>query len=125
MTYNGTAPYTKGPVVEYPTAPHVPWHPGGFPATEHWAALVNDARWGMGIVNTDTTTFLGGFAGTPGSGGPQDPQTGYLAPIAKVQLGPASVYTFTFHLVLGDLDTIRSYAYAVRPAGNGTRLGGK
>lgn len=115
MTYTGAAPFSNASIVELPTTPHVPWHPGKFSATEHWAALVNDDHFGVGIVNPGTATFLGGFAGTPGPGGPTDGSTGYLAPIADLSLRANSTYSYTFHLVLGDIDTIRSYAYQVRP----------
>lgn len=101
------------PTVEYSTAPYVPWTPGLFPATEHWAALVDDNNWGMGVVSPSLTQMLGGFAGRPGKGGPHDDPTGYLAPTARVALPRNAVYTFEFHLVLGDLPTIRSYAYQV------------
>ena len=66
-------------------------------------------------MNAEQQTILGGFAGNPGAGGSGDPSTGYLAPVAQVALGATDVYTYTFHLILGDLDTIRSYAYEHRP----------
>ena len=40
-----------------------PWVPGAFTADEHWAALVDESGWGMGVVNLDTTDFIGGFSG--------------------------------------------------------------
>ena len=54
----------------------------------------------------------GGFSGKPGSGGSSDPQTGYLAPVAQVALPHDVTYTFEFWLALGNLETIRAYAYA-------------
>ena len=80
VTYNGSAPWTNQPTVEYATDPlhSPPWHPGMFPATEHWAAFVNDDQFGLGVVNENTTTFLGGFSGQPGPGGPQSSATGYI-----------------------------------------------
>merc|ERR1711924_118528 len=54
-----------------------PWIPGHIQADEHWAALVNRDGWGMGVINFDTTDFLGGFSGVKGAGGPLDPPTGY------------------------------------------------
>ena len=38
-------------------------------------------------VNFDVDTFLGGFSGTPGSGGSDDPQTGYGAGLSIVSHG--------------------------------------
>ena len=71
----------------------------------------------MGVINPTTTTFLGGFSGPKVPGGTSDPQTGYIAPIAQVQLGPKVTYTFTSYLVLGDLATIRSFAMQVLKPG--------
>eukprot|EP01006_Ploeotia_vitrea_P007984 TRINITY_DN18765_c0_g1_i1.p1 TRINITY_DN18765_c0_g1~~TRINITY_DN18765_c0_g1_i1.p1 ORF type:complete len:306 (-),score=24.81 TRINITY_DN18765_c0_g1_i1:57-974(-) len=115
FTYNGSAPWTKAPVVEYSTAPHVPWHPGSFPVTEHWAAMMDkEASYGMGVINTKATHFLGGFAGTPGSGGPHDNPTGYIAPTWRQALPWNIVFEYDFFLVLGNMDTIRAYAYEVQ-----------
>lgn len=91
-----------------------PWVPGAFSADENWAALVNKDGFGMGIVNFNTTSFIGGFSGKKGSGGPYDPQTGYIAPVKTLALPPGASYTFDFYLVLGDIDTIRAYAQQVR-----------
>eukprot|EP00038_Savillea_parva_P017002 m.226572 g.226572 ORF g.226572 m.226572 type:complete len:71 (-) comp36298_c0_seq1:27-239(-) len=67
----------------------------------------------MGVINPSTQVFLGGFSGPKVPGGSSDPQTGYIAPVAQVQLGPNVTYTFTSYLVLGDLATIRSFAQQV------------
>ena len=82
ITYNGSAPWTNSPVSEYkvgfrgPGAPGGAWIPGLFTPTEHWAAFVDSDGFGMGVVNFHVDTFLGGFSGKPGSGGPEDPATG-------------------------------------------------
>ena len=117
VTYNGSSPWSGAPTVEYATDPlhSPPWHPGFFPATEHWAALLNDGGWGMGVVNANVSNFLGGFSGAPGAGGPHDNPTGYIAPVDTAALGPKDSYEYEFHLVLGDLATIRSYAEQVVP----------
>ena len=110
-TYNGSDPWNNKPVVQYSTAPNVPWHPGAFPATENWAALINDENWGMGVANFDTTTFLGGFAGTPNQGGATDSNTGYIAPNMKLDLTYDITYKYNFTLILGYLDDIRKIVY--------------
>lgn len=92
-----------------------PWIPGAFTAEENWAALVNKEGYGMGVVNFETTNFIGGFSGKKGVGGPYDPQTGYIAPVKSVALPSQGTYEYTFYLVLGDIDTIRAYANQVRP----------
>jgi hypothetical protein len=92
------------------------WTPGRFSADENWAAMMNkDLTFGMGVVNYNTTTFVGGFSGQKGHGGSTDPSTGYVSPVAKASLPWNAQFSFTFHLVLGDLNTIRSYAHQARP----------
>ena len=91
-----------------------PWVPGNFLADENWAALVDKNGYGMGIVNFDTTNFVGGFSGKKGSGGQYDASTGYIAPVKTVPLPAQSSYTFTFYVVLGDVPTIRAYAQQIR-----------
>eukprot|EP00035_Acanthoeca_spectabilis_P031116 m.12525 g.12525 ORF g.12525 m.12525 type:complete len:370 (+) comp4558_c0_seq1:90-1199(+) len=117
VTYNGSAPYTHAPTAEY-DAINGPgergMRPGRFPATEHWAAFVDEDGFGMGIVCTVTDTFQANFYGNAGPGGSYDPSTGYIS----VALGPNDVFEFTFHLVLGNIAAIRSYAYTV--AGHAT-----
>ena len=39
--------------------------------------------------------------------------TTYIAPIKNLALSANDLYEFTFHLVLGDIAAIRSYAYLV------------
>ena len=86
---------------------------GRFTPTEHWAAFVNKDNFGLGVVNSETSDFIAGFSGAKGSGGPHDSPTGYIAPIKSVQLGADEDYTFTSHLVLGDISSIRAYAIKV------------
>jgi hypothetical protein len=87
-----------------------------FTPTEHWAALVNEDGWGLGVVNHDVTQFLAGFSGAKGKGGSTDSPTGYIAPVAQVQLPHNITFTFISYLVLGDVETIRSFAEQTRPA---------
>ena len=118
ITYNGSRPFTSDAVVEYVpgwrTGGGFPWVPGHFRATESWAAMVNQDGWGVGIVSPSTTDFLGGFSGKKGPGGSSDPSTGYIAPTANVPIIPQGEFSFTFYLVLGDVPTIRSFAWQVQ-----------
>lgn len=109
VTYNGSAPYTEAAISEYNNQgePSVRGrHPGPFPATEHWAAYVNDDGYGMGIVSLETDTFHGHYYGA-------NANCSYVSPIKEMTLLAHGVYNFTFHLVLGDIAAIRSYAYKV------------
>ena len=109
FTYSDTEPFTNAPMKELPTGPS---SPNGFVATEHWAAMVDDKEWGLGVFQPETSQMLGRFFGDhPGTGGPTDDATGYIAPVNEEILDWNIVYNFTFHLIVGDLDTIRSTVY--------------
>jgi hypothetical protein len=108
-TYTAAAPYTGGPLTEI-TADLL--NPTQFHATEHWAANVDGAGVGLGIVNPEVETFLGGFWGTRGSGGSFDDATGYIAPTRPEILDWNISYEYTYALVMGTLDEIRAYAVA-------------
>ena len=109
----------KGEIREYnasfDNSKPFPWVPGAFVADENWAALVNKDGYGMGIVNFETTNFIGGFSGRKGSGGPYDAATGYIAPVKTIALPSNEKFSYTFYLVLGNVETIRAYARQVRP----------
>lgn len=116
FTYNGTSPFTGGPVVELNTDGPI-WTPGTFTTTESWAAMLDSGgTWGLGVYQPDTMRFSAGFYGTRGSGGPSDPQTGYIAPNQDEIIDWDIVYDFKYHLILGNLDTIRSYVYQNPPS---------
>ena len=118
MTYTGDAPYTQGALerITQKTEPGFPWK--FWNATEHWAALVNEEDWGLGIVMPASTRFCGGFSGKEGSGGTLDAPTGYIAPLGKEELDHNITYDFEYVLVLGKLEEIRRVAEAVtKPAG--------
>ncbi|KAK3256425.1 hypothetical protein CYMTET_34440, partial [Cymbomonas tetramitiformis] len=96
------------------------WDPGHFVANEHWAAMLNMAQWGVGLFSTDTVQFVGGFsAGSAGKkpdsathpGSPSDEATAYLAAVGDVDLGAEDEYQYKYALVLGNLETIRNFAY--------------
>jgi hypothetical protein len=119
ITYNGSQPFTAGTataeyVAGWDDAAAFPWLPGHFPATEGWAAMVDANGFGVGIVNGEQSSFVGGFAGQKGPGGPTDASTGYLAPTASVAIPPTGESRFTFHLVVGNVDTIRAFAWQVQ-----------
>lgn len=106
VAYNGTEPFTNGPLTVFPLKT-----PQAVLASEHWAALVNKDNWGLGVFQPGTIHINAGFFGTPGDYGPQDNPTGYLGPNHMEILDWNITYRYTFHLVLGTLDTIRGYAY--------------
>lgn len=117
FTYDGDRPFTDGTLTEIPPKPAKEKRPDWTPffATEHWAALVDDHDWGLGVVHPGVYRFLGGFWGKPGSGGPMDDATGYIAPIRRELLDHNIVYEYRYTLILDSLRRIRQYASDHRP----------
>jgi hypothetical protein len=120
FTYDGDKPFTKGPLrvidkvwdTRTPPAEVVggPWD--HWYCTENWAALVNDDDFGVGIWTPGTYDYKGGFAGKPGSGGPNDGPTGYISPIRREILDHNIQYDYTYTLIVGKVEEIRDYVYA-------------
>ena len=79
------------------------------------AALVDKNGYGVGVVNHNADVFLGGFSATKGAGTSSSVNSGYLAPIANVQIQYNATYTYISYLVLGNIETIRSFAEQTRP----------
>ncbi len=111
FTYDGATPFSGTRIRQIPnTGP--PW--ASWKATENWAALVDNANRGVGVVHRGIYSFIGGFHGQPGRGGPQDDSTGYIAPVRQEILDHNIVYDYSYALVLGTLEEIRAYAVAHR-----------
>ncbi|MCA9152501.1 MAG: hypothetical protein KDA92_24530 [Planctomycetales bacterium] len=83
-------------------------------ATENWAALVRDDDFGVGIWSPGTYSFIGGFAGEPGKGGPKDAPTGYIAPLRAEVLDHNIQYAYEYELIVGTLTDIRAYVQSSR-----------
>ena len=119
FTYDGDQPFTGGPLrlvdkvwdtrIPPAEAPGGPWD--SWYATENWAALVNEADFGVGIWTPNTFAYTGGFAGVPGSGGPKDGPTGYISPTRSEILDHDIVYAYDYTLIVGALTEIRDYVY--------------
>jgi hypothetical protein len=110
FTYTGDAPYTGDALTEIQNS-GPPWE--YWTATEHWSALVDDDGWGLGVHHAGAQLTVGGFHGSPGWGGPTAVNTGYIAPLHTDLLDHDIVYTYTYTLILGDLeDDIRAWAVA-------------
>ena len=113
VTYEGSSPYTHARVQDDTDqakrfAFYTPEH-YGMKATEHWAALVNKAGFGVGLFEPDVTDMIG-ISGYQG-GRP----SGYLAGVREELMDSNIVYDFTYTLVVGTVGQIRAYAYAHRP----------
>jgi hypothetical protein len=117
MTYTGDSPFADKPLKEIPKQPAKEGKPQWttFFAAEHWAALVDDKDWGLGVIQPDVVRFIGGFYGKPNRGGPADDPSGYVAPVRQEILDHSIVYDYRYTLVLDSLPNIRKEAYRQRP----------
>ena len=114
VSYVGTAPYTGAPLTELCTRENeLGWPWVSYCPTEHWAALVDDEGYGLGVCNAMTNRFIGGFAGKMGQGGPKDAPTGYISPLLTETLDCNIVYDYAYSLLLGQLGEIRAEACAL------------
>jgi len=112
-SYTGTQPFTGGAVATLPNTPPPSW--GSFRGTEGWAAYVDADDWGLGVVNPGVVSFKGGFFTSGTATLPTSPSTGYFSPLRAEILDHNIVYDYTYHLVLGTVSDIRSFAVANRP----------
>src|SRR5262249_33594540 len=109
VTYDGAAPYTNAPADDLsPLATRPVFVPDAHPfdASEHWAALLDDSDFGVGLFEPDLRTFVG-LSGYEG-GWP----AGYIAGTRPERIDANIVYRYDYTLVLGSLSRIRAYAYA-------------
>ena len=114
FTYDGDAPFTGAPFREVTDDRGGFFVPGpSFLATEHWAALVNEEGFGIGLFEPRLTRF----SGIPGNEYAVDYGwvNGYLASSTNENLDSTPVYTYDYTLVVASLDKIRAYAVAHRP----------
>lgn len=117
VSYTGDKPFTDQPLTEIAKQPAEDGKPQWttFFASEHWAALVDDNNWGLGIIHPGAIRFIGGGYGEPGTGGPADDSCGYVAPVRREILDHNMVYEYRYALVLDSLKSIRQKAYQQRP----------
>jgi len=115
MTYTGDKPFKGGELTEISRTPRhsrFPWN--HFKSSENWAALVDKDNSGFGVWAPGLHQFLGGFAGTPGSGGPTDTHTGYVTPLSHEILDHNIKYQYSYTLIVGSVEQIRNYVYKNR-----------
>ncbi len=105
MTYDGLLPFQNKPMREINNA-GPPWE--YWKSTENWAALVNDQNWGLGVFHAGAYQFVGGCSGKRNTGGPNDPPTGYIAPLHTEIIDHNIVYEYEYALILGWLKDIRA-----------------
>jgi hypothetical protein len=110
LTYRGDHPFTGDAPTQINVRLDKDGHWESWPATEHWAAQLDDHDWGLGVWSPTALQFSGGFYSEPGRGGPSDAPTGYIAPNQKEILDHNIVYDYRYELILGTLAQIRAHA---------------
>ena len=107
MSYTGDKPFTQDKLTHVTNDWRKPWPWTRFVATERWAALVNDANWGLGVFKEDGGEFHGGIHGDARSDDPKHGSTAYVAPIHMENLDHNIVYEHRTEFVVGTLAEIR------------------
>jgi hypothetical protein len=116
ISYQGDRPFTAGAAADAPKpAGKHPW--SQWQGTENWAALLDSQDRGLGLITPGRVHFTGGFAGAPGPNDTLGNGTGYLAGQGQEILDHDIAYEFTYELVVGSLDEIRTRAAAVHRTG--------
>ena len=121
-TYNGSAPFTGGPLTEQPAT----WPWSSFTSGERWMAFTNASGYGVGVVSPFVAHFGSGFFNNGVNGaydcvpkgyGPYDNPTGYIAPWSSEVIDPRFPFSYRFALVLGQLEAIRAYVALAHQSG--------
>lgn len=107
MSYTGDHPFTGAPLTQVSNDWHAPWPWTRFTATERWAALVDDANWGLGVFKDDGGEFHGGIYGDERSADPKHGSTAYVAPIHRENFDYNIVYEHRTSFMVGQLAEIR------------------
>lgn len=88
---------------------------------EKWAACVNSDDWGLGVYCPVAEAIAGGYSTSRKkiSGKYNSGTTGYIAPLADVNLGMFDTYEYQTDLIIGTVDEIRNYVYQKKNKGVG------
>jgi hypothetical protein len=112
-SYFGDQPFTSAPL----SNPEAVDPSGGYPGyygdnivTENWMAFVDDNKWGIGVYNPGCTNFMAGLSGWTW-GEAESGSTSYIAPVKNVILNKNTVYEYTYYLIIGTINEIRSEIY--------------
>jgi hypothetical protein len=117
LMYTGDKPFTGDALRELRNDHKEDWPWVNSLPTEGWAALVNDAGTGIGVMVPSPLEFHGGYFGKRGVGGETDANTGYMSPIASEVLDHNVVFDYRADFVVGSIGEIRAAAEKHRPRG--------
>lgn len=74
--------------------------------TEHWAAYVDDNKWGIGLY-TPGTSYMTTYR-NKGASGPMGGGCSYFAPVRKFAVTPGLVFEYDAYLFIGQVDEMRT-----------------
>ena len=107
-TYVGASPFTNDTLSNPPVVNLSSSFWGRYlGVSEHWMAFVDDDMKGIGVYNPKCNYFLAGMAGEPGYEA-LDGSTSYIAPVKKESLSKNSVYDYTYFIIVGTVEEIRT-----------------
>ena len=81
--------------------------------TENWMAFVDDSNFGMAVYTPICNNFLAGMSGKPG-GEAESGSTSYIAPVKSINMQKNTVFEYTYYLLIGDLNEMRSTIYDLK-----------
>lgn len=112
VSYIGNAPCTDDSITELCNKENgLGWPWVNYKPTEGWAALVDDNGYGLGVYNSVSANWIGGFAGNMGEGGEEkDFPTGYISPLSWDILDHNIQFDYEYSLIVGNIADIRAYA---------------
>lgn len=109
--YGGVTPFTNDTLSNPPVVNLSSGFWGRYlSVSEHWMAFVDDDMNGIGVYNPICNYFIAGMAGEPGYEA-LDGSTSYIAPVKKEALSKNSVYDYTYFIIVGSLEEIRTRVY--------------
>ena len=115
--YTGNSPWTYDQLTEWDASfDGISWYPGTvYDITENFMMFAAEDGFAVGVYNAgnDVVGFNGGFAGEKGKGGPSDSNTGYISPVASLELTSDITYNYGYTLIMGDMDTVRKTVYSL------------
>ena len=108
--YGGDTPWARGTLTRA-----IPgWPNEGKRTTEHWAAYVNDADYGVGVFTPGTGELTCYRYTGDGKTGPEGSACSYFAPIRTMAITPGFTFEYDVWLTIGTSAEIRSRFQSVR-----------
>ena len=110
-SYFGTQPFTNAPAKQVPVVNLSSGFWGVYDSTsEHWMAFLDNTLWGIGVYNPNATGILAGLSGVSGQEATSG-STNYIAPYHLDTLLKNCVFEYSYDLIIGSLDEIRTAVY--------------